>query len=130
MKIGISIQPGRLSSVMLMCRLSSNSRRDQIYKAFREVGRMIRTVALLRFLGDSALRARVNAATNKAEAYIGFSKWLRFGNHGVLADNDPVEQEKSVKFGSLLAKPGGVPHRFGHDCRHPRTHRLRLAGHR
>mgnify|MGYP000574653366 CR=1 FL=1 len=33
----------------------------------------MRTVALLRFLADSGLRARVTAATNKAEAYSGFS---------------------------------------------------------
>ena len=58
-----------------MRRLSSNSRRNQIYKAFREVGRVMRTVALLRFLADSGLRARVTAATNKAEAYNGFSAW-------------------------------------------------------
>jgi hypothetical protein len=32
---------------------------NQIYKAFREVGRVMRTVALLRFLADSKLRARV-----------------------------------------------------------------------
>lgn len=37
---------------------------NQIYKAFREVGRVMRTMALLRFLADSGLRARVTAATN------------------------------------------------------------------
>ncbi|MGH3779531.1 MAG: Tn3 family transposase, partial [Pseudonocardiaceae bacterium] len=40
---------------------------------------------------------------HRTEAYNGFSQWLRFGNHGVLADNDPAEQEKTIKFGSLLA---------------------------
>jgi len=91
-----------VSSVTLMRRLSSNSRKNQIYKAFREVGRVMRTVALLRFLADSGLRARVTAATNKAEAYNGFSAWTRFGNQGVIAENDPAEQEKSVKWNSLL----------------------------
>ncbi|MEQ4726071.1 Tn3 family transposase [Nonomuraea sp. B19D2] len=36
-----------------------------------------------------------------AESYNGFSKWLGFG--GVLADNDPEEQEKLIKFNTLLA---------------------------
>ncbi|MEU8265414.1 Tn3 family transposase [Micromonospora sp. NPDC048999] len=53
----------------------------------------MRTVALLRFLADSGLRARVTAATNKAEAYNGFSAWTRFGNQGVIAENDPPEQQ-------------------------------------
>jgi hypothetical protein len=60
-------------------------------------------VALLRFLNDPALRARITAATNKVESYNAFSAWLRFGNNGVLADNDPVEQEKLIKLNTLLA---------------------------
>ncbi|MGW1611825.1 Tn3 family transposase, partial [Streptomyces sp. NPDC002285] len=68
----------------------------------REVGRVIRTVQLLRYLSDPALRRRVTAATNKTEAFNGFSQWIGFGNHGVIADNDPVEQEKAMKFNALL----------------------------
>jgi hypothetical protein len=101
MQVAISISEGRLSSATLMRRLRSNSRKNRIYKAFREVGRSVRTVALLRYLADPALRARVTAATNKVESYNGFSKWLGFG--GVLADNDPEEQEKLIKFNTLLA---------------------------
>lgn len=29
--------------------------------------------------------------------------WMRFGQHGTVAANDPVEQEKDPKFTSLLA---------------------------
>jgi TnpA family transposase len=103
MRVAISIREGRLNSVTMLRRLTSNSRRNEIYKAFREVGRSVRTVALLRFLADAALRRRVTAATNKAEAYNGFSAWLRFGNGGVIGTNDPAEQEKAIKFNSLLA---------------------------
>lgn len=45
---------------------------------------------------------KVTAATNKAEAYNGFSEWLRFGSD-VIARNDPAEQEKIIKFNSLVA---------------------------
>jgi len=103
MQVAVSISQGRLSSATLMRRLRSNSRKNRIYKVFREVGRSVRTVALLRFLNDPALRARITAATNKVESYNGFSAWLRFGNNGVLADNDPVEQEKLIKLNTLLA---------------------------
>lgn len=63
---------------------------------------MIRTVQLLTYLSDASMRRRVTAATNKVEAYNGFSEWLHFGNRGVIADNDPIEQEKAMKFNSLL----------------------------
>jgi len=103
MQVAISISEGRLSSATLMRRLQSNSRKNRIYKVFREVGRSVRTVALLRYLADPQLRARVTAATNKAESYHGFAQWLSFGNNGVLADNDPAEQEKLIKLNTLLA---------------------------
>ncbi len=70
---------------------------------FREVGRSVRTVALLRYLADPQLRARITAATNKVESYNGFSHCLAFGNNGILASNDPVEQEKQIKLNTLLA---------------------------
>ncbi|MDT0615845.1 Tn3 family transposase [Streptomyces lancefieldiae] len=31
-----------------------------------------------------------------------FSQWVGFGNKGVLADNDPIEREKAMKFNALL----------------------------
>ncbi|WP_280524982.1 Tn3 family transposase, partial [Streptomyces inhibens] len=56
----------------------------------------------LRYLSDAPLRRRVTAATNKVEAFNGFSQWIGFGNGGVITDNDPVEQEKTAKFNALL----------------------------
>jgi TnpA family transposase len=76
---------------------------NSIYKAFREFGRVIRTIQLLRQISDSLLRTRITAAVNKAETYNGCTKWLRFGNLGVIADNHPAEQEKILKLNSLLA---------------------------
>ncbi|MFE0379179.1 Tn3 family transposase [Streptomyces inhibens] len=63
---------------------------------------MIRTVQLLRYLFDAPLRRRVTAATNKVESFNRFSQWIGFGNRGVIADNDPIEQEKAMKFNALL----------------------------
>ena len=81
----------------------SGSRRNATYAAFREVGQVVRTVQLLRFFSDGALTPRVAAATNKVEAFNNFCQWLFFGKHGVIADNDPDEQEKTMKFNALLS---------------------------
>lgn len=50
----------------------------------------------------------MTAATNKVEAFNGFSQWIGFGNGGVITDNDPVEQEKTVKFNALLTNELGI----------------------
>ncbi|GAA2248534.1 hypothetical protein GCM10010368_12730 [Streptomyces roseiscleroticus] len=102
MRVAISVREGAISSSTLPKRLRSGSWKNATCTAFREVGRVIRTVQLLRYLSDAPLRRRVTAATNKVEAFNGFSQWLGFGNRGVLAGNDPVEQEKAMKFNALL----------------------------
>jgi TnpA family transposase len=103
MRVAISIREGRLNSVTMLRRFGASSRKNEIYKAFREVGRSVRTVAVLRYLTDGGLRRRVTEVTNKVESYNGFAAWLRFGNAGVIGENDPAEQEKMIKFNSLLA---------------------------
>jgi TnpA family transposase len=102
MQIALSIRAGRLSSTLLLRRLGTESRKNNIYKAFRELGRVIRTITLLRFVSEPGLRQQITAATNKAEAFNGFSGWLRFG-HDAIERNDPAEQEKIIKFNTLLA---------------------------
>jgi TnpA family transposase len=102
MQIALSIRAGRLSSTLLLRRLGTESRKNNVYKAFRELGRVIRTITLLRFVSEPGLRQEITAATNKAEAFNGFSAWLRFG-HDAIERNDPAEQEKIIKFNTLLA---------------------------
>ena len=102
LRTAISIGEGRLSSVTLLRRLGNNSRKNRLYRAFRELGRVIRTIKLLRFLADAQLREQITAITNKAEAFHGFSAWLRFGGEAI-GRNDPDYQEKIIKFNELLA---------------------------
>ncbi|MGW7825053.1 Tn3 family transposase [Streptomyces puniciscabiei] len=52
MQVGLSVREGTLSSVTLLRRLNNHSRKNQIYKVYREVGRAVRTVVLLRYLSD------------------------------------------------------------------------------
>ena len=64
---------------------------------------MVRTAFLLDYISDLELRDQITATTNKVEAYNGFSKWLFFGGEGIIADNDPEEQEKIIKYNDLVA---------------------------
>lgn len=104
MQVALSVEQGTVSSVTLLRRLNNRSRKNQIYQAFREVGRAVRTAVLLRYLSDPALREQIQRATNKAEAYNGFTKWLHFGNAGWLTSRDPELQDKAVKFLDLLPR--------------------------
>ncbi|GCB51556.1 transposase [Streptomyces sp. NL15-2K] len=103
MQVGVSVREGTVSSVTLLRRLNNHSRKNQIYRVFREVGRAVRTIVLLRYLSDPQLREQITRATNKAEAYNGYTKWLHFGGDGYLRSRDPELQEKAVKFLDLMA---------------------------
>jgi len=102
MRVVLSIRAGRISSAALLRRLGNQSRRNRIYRAFRELGRAVRTIVLLRYLSEPELREGITAITNRVEAFHGFARWLMFGG-GVLGDNDPDHHEKIVKFNELLA---------------------------
>ena len=102
MRVALSVRAGRISSVTLLRRLGSESRRNRIYRALREVGRAVRTIVLLRYLSEPQLREGITAVTNRVEAVRGFAGWLLSGRE-ILAHNDPVHHEKTVKFNELLA---------------------------
>lgn len=103
LQVVLSIKAGKISSATLLRKLSNDSRKNRLYKAFRELGRVVRTVFLLEYISDLELRQQITATTNKAEAYNGFSKWLFFGGESIIADNDPEEQEKVIKYNDLVA---------------------------
>ncbi len=103
MRVVVSIRQGRISSSALLRRLGNESCKNRIYKAFRELGRAIRTIVLFRYLSEPDLRESITTITNRVESFHNFSKWLSFGNAGVIGDNDPDHMEKIVKFNELLA---------------------------
>lgn len=49
-------------------------------------------MTLLRHLSEPRLREQITAITKKAEAFHGFSAWLRFGGE-TIGRNDPDYQE-------------------------------------
>lgn len=102
LRTGISIREGQLSSVTLLRRLGNHSKRNRIYKALRELGRVVRTVTLLRYLSEPELRNQITAITNRTEAFHGFAAHLMIGGR-LIGHNDPDYQERVVKFNELIA---------------------------
>ena len=102
LRAGISIREGRLSSVTLLRRLGNHSRRNRLYKALRELGRVIRTITLLRYLSEPGLRDQIGAITNRTEQFHNFAQFLMIGGR-LIGHNDPDYQERVVKFNELVA---------------------------
>jgi TnpA family transposase len=101
-QVVLSIQAGRVMPSMLLRRLGTYNRRSLLYRAFRELGRVERTLFLLRYISNTEVRRTIRAETTKIETYNDFLDWVSFGGT-VIKSGDPVEQEKQLKYASLVA---------------------------
>ncbi|MCP3656695.1 MAG: Tn3 family transposase [Herbaspirillum sp.] len=103
LRVVISIKAGKIAPSTILRRLGTASRKNKLYYAFRELGRVIRTQFLLKYINDAELRKTINAATVKSEEFNDFVKWLFFGGDGIISENIRHEQRKVVKYNHLVA---------------------------
>ncbi len=103
MQVVLSIKSGKILPSTLLRKLGNYSRKNRLYLAYRELGRVVRTIFLLKYISDPKLRAEINRETNKVESFNGFIKWIHFGGEGILRENDPEEQDKLMKYKLLVA---------------------------
>lgn len=103
LRVVLAIHSGRVSASWILARLNSYSRRNRLYLAFQELGRVVRTVYLIRWIETDELRSSVTGGANKVESFHNFSSHLRFGSGGVLRTNNPDEQEKAIVYNELVA---------------------------
>jgi TnpA family transposase len=103
LRVAISISRGKVRSSTILRKLGTESRKNKLYVAFRELGRAIRTLFLLDFISDEQLRRTINASTNTVETWNGFVQWVAFGGEGVIRQNDREEQRKIIRYNHLVA---------------------------
>ena len=99
----MSIKAGKITASTILRRFGTKNRKNKLYFAFRELGRVVRTMFLLEYITDLELRKTIQAATCKSEEFNEFARWLFFANSGKIASNLKHEQGKIVKFNHLLA---------------------------
>ena len=103
LRVALSIKEGKITPSTILKKLGTYSRKNKLYLAFRELGRVIRTIYLMKYISDVELRSTIQAATNKSEGFNGFAKWIAFGNDGVIRENSRDEQRKIIKYNHLVA---------------------------
>lgn len=102
MQVVLSIKAGKMSSSLLLRKLSNYSRKNRLYRAFQELGYVIRTQFLLEYISNVELRETITATTNKVEQYNQLCDWASFGSLELVASNDEDEMEKAVKYNDII----------------------------
>ena len=103
LRVVLSIMAGKISASTILKKLSTNSRKNKLFKAFHALGSAVRTGFLMEYIHSAKLRAKVQGATNKSESFNAFVQWLAFGNMGRLRTNDREELRKRIKYNHLVA---------------------------
>lgn len=103
LRVALSIKAGTIMPSTILRRLATYSRKNKLYFAFRELGRVVRTIFLLNYISDIDLRHIIQSSTNKSEAFNKFVQWICFGGEGVISENVRDEQRKVIKYNHLVA---------------------------
>ena len=103
LRVAMSIKAGRITPSTILNKLGTYSRKNRLYQAFQALGNVIRTRFLLKYLADEELRRTIQEATNKSEAFNGFTKWMFFGGDGMIGENDREKQRKIIKYNHLVS---------------------------
>lgn len=103
LRVALSIKAGRITASSILKKLGTYSRKNKLYQAFKELGRVVRTSFLLEYLNDKELREIIQAATCKSESFNSFAHWLLFGDEGIIKENNRDEQRKIIKYNHLIA---------------------------
>jgi len=102
-RVALSSKAGKIRPSTILRKLGAYSRKNKLYQAFQELGRVIRTHFLLHYLGDADLRSTIQSATNKSETFHGLATWAFFGGEGVITYHRRIEQRTCMKFTHVVA---------------------------
>jgi TnpA family transposase len=86
LRLASSIRLGTVTASLIVRKLAAYPRQNRLALAMRELGRIERTLFLLNWMQDPALRGRVQAGLNKGEAKHALSRAVFFNRLGELRD--------------------------------------------
>ena len=86
LRLTSSIRQGTVTASLILSKLGSYPRQNGLALALRELGRIERTLFMLEWLQNPALRRRVNAGLNKGEAKNALARAVFFNRWGELRD--------------------------------------------
>lgn len=84
LRLMVSIKLKHTLASLVMKRLNSYALQNPLYQALKELGKVIRTDFLLRYMDDEQMRHRIQQQQEKIESAHALSRTVSYGNNGVL----------------------------------------------
>src|SRR5215470_15490672 len=93
------------SAHVVLQRLANASPADRVAKALTTLGRVVKTIYILRYIHEEELRQRVQLQLNRGEARHALARWLFFANRGEFRTGDYEEIMNKASCPVLLSNP-------------------------
>jgi TnpA family transposase len=100
-RVAVSLRNRTAPAPVILQRLANST--ERLVKALTALGRVVKTVYILRYLHDPVLRGRVQLQLNRGEARHRLASRLFFANQGVFRTGDYEEIMNKVSCLSLLS---------------------------
>jgi len=93
LRLVVSLKQKHVTASTLLRRLNSYSQQHPVYLALRELGRVVRTEFLLRYMDDQSLRKRIDDQLDKLESTHHFARAVFYGQNGQIPYAGKEEQQ-------------------------------------
>lgn len=95
-KCAVSIKTRTADAEAILRRFTNDNLNHPTYKAFAELGRVLKTIFLCRYLGSEALRREIHEGLNVVENWNSVNGFIHFGQNGKIPSNNIEDQELSM----------------------------------
>ena len=89
----VALKLGMADAESILRRFTRNNCHHPVYKAFAEVGKVIKTIFLCRYLGSEELRREIHEGLNVVESWNSTNGFIYYGKRGELSSNRKEDQE-------------------------------------
>jgi TnpA family transposase len=93
LRLTASLKTGWSTASLLIGKLQSFPRKNDLARALQEYGKIKKTEFILRYLLDNDFRRRINRQLNKGESLHSLRRFLLFANEGNIRKRFPEEQQ-------------------------------------
>ena len=92
LRLAHSIREGVVTASLIMGKIGSYSRQNNIATALKEMGKIEKTIFILDYISDESLRRRIQRGLNKGEAMNALARAIFFGKRGEFRERELHDQ--------------------------------------